>query len=248
MGIPAPRILKVLRSCLIFGGEVLTVLSPHTQMRLESWHTWSYPISRMDFGASDLPCPSGFNGVTLSLTCRNWIRYLRTWKTKEELVTLTLVTDASYFEQSSENGFDVSTFKQHYLLKILSEFLHISSIILRNALRQRQVWMLKRVTPHLFLRNGSVLCRLIQRHRIRGIATFSRLSFENISRFPAFWIKASRQHETIGIILWFNTRGRLYHLGAYRDRNRPASLHFRLLWVLRLKATIAYFWEGVQDQ
>jgi hypothetical protein len=71
---------------------------------------------------------------------------------------------------------------------------------------------------------------LIERHRIEGIARFSRASFAGQFAVPGFAsFAAIADGEICGMTLWYVDRGvAYYHLGAYNDRGYAGAASFAI--------------------
>lgn len=86
---------------------------------------------------------------------------------------------------------------------------------------------------------------LVERHRIRGIAAFSRNSFAQQMRVPGMVAFQARvQGEIAGMLLWFVQGDRAYyHLGAYDLRGYQHHASFALFWIaLEYFSTIGMRW------
>jgi len=73
---------------------------------------------------------------------------------------------------------------------------------------------------------------LIQRHGIRGLATFSASSFRAQLAVPGIsMFRAMLRNETVGMILWYTDREvAYYHLGAYSEQGYKLEASFGLFW------------------
>jgi hypothetical protein len=73
---------------------------------------------------------------------------------------------------------------------------------------------------------------LVERHGIRGIAAFSKESFQRQLQVPGIeMFRAVFQEETVGMLLWYR-QGEVayYHLGAYSDEGYERGASFALFW------------------
>jgi len=79
---------------------------------------------------------------------------------------------------------------------------------------------------------------LVARHRITGLARFSRDCFEKQFQVPGVVVfRAVHRELTIGMTVWFSNRGvGYYHLGAYSDIGYNLHAAFALFWF-----AISYF-------
>lgn len=111
-------------------------------------------------------------------------------------------------------------FKQHYVVDLSkSPRDFIADHHARNARKALQMVTVETCQdPLMFLEDWIRLYTvLIQRHQIRGIATFSRQSFVQQLQVPGLQVlRASVNGETVGMLVWYIMNDRVYyHLGAY---------------------------------
>jgi hypothetical protein len=143
---------------------------------------------------------------------------------EDSLVCLSLVTDpfGEYDEPYLHECFPdvVKPFKQHFVIDLnrpLNTFVHAHHQ--RNARRAlREVEVEKCSNALDFIDDWIALYgMLIERHDIRGLATFSRSSFVRQLDVPGIVaIRAVHHDETVGMLLWYEQDNRVYyHLGAY---------------------------------
>lgn len=87
---------------------------------------------------------------------------------------------------------------------------------------------------------NSLYANLVERHRIRGLAAFSEESFRAQLAVPGIaMFRASCDHETVGMTLWYADRGvAYYHLGAYNEAGYNERASFAIFW-----RAIEYFAE-----
>jgi hypothetical protein len=71
---------------------------------------------------------------------------------------------------------------------------------------------------------------LVTRHKITGIAVFSRHSFERQMQVPGLAVfRAVRGTDTLGMTLWYHdSRTAYYHLGAYSERGYHLGVSYAI--------------------
>lgn len=162
-----------------------------------------------------------------------------------ELISLALVTDpfgaydAAYLQRCFKDV--VIPFKEHFIIDLgrkLDTF--VSSHHSRYARKALQNVFVQRChDPAQFLGEWvDLYAFLIARHRIDGIPSFSRSSFERQLNVPGITMfRAVHKDVTVGMTLWY-TKGEVsyYHLGAYSDLGYQLRASFALFW-----STIEYF-------
>lgn len=153
------------------------------------------------------------------------------------LVSMTAVTDPfadvdeSLFRRSFVDV--VRPFKEHFVVDLKGDFERsISSHHRRNA---RKAAKILEVTAHACSEHLlddwlELYSNLIRRHHIRGVARFSRTSFERQFQVPGLVaFTATHNGQTVGMILWYvQSRRAYYHLGAYSDVGYELGASFAL--------------------
>src|SRR5690606_5644980 len=127
----------------------------------------------------------------------------------------------------------VLTFKEAFRVALKDDFdRSISSHHRRNA---RKAAKILEVTAHAcsvqILDDWLELySNLIRRHHIRGVARFSRTSFERQFKVPGLVaFTATHNGQTVGMTLWYvQSRRAYYHLGAYSDVGYELGASFAL--------------------
>jgi hypothetical protein len=169
--------------------------------------------------------------------CRDWSYLHVDMKSLEsELVSLALVTDpfAECTREYLSRCFDhVVPFKEHFIIDLKQEIdSHVSQHhrrYIRKGLQQVSVECCR--NPIDFIDDWSGLYEeLILRHRIRGIAAFSREAFTGQLSVPGLvMFRAMREDKTLGILLWY-VHGDLayYHLGSTSRRGFELHASFAL--------------------
>lgn len=153
------------------------------------------------------------------------------------LVSVALVTDpfGEYDEQYLQKCFpDVAKpFKEHFVVDLSqapSSFVHPHhQRNVRKALRKVSVKVL--ANPIDFLEDWAALySTLIGRHKIRGMASFSKESFAKQLRVPGITVFSAQHNDTtVGMLLWYQQGDRAYyHLGAYNSRGYELGASFAL--------------------
>ncbi len=172
--------------------------------------------------------------------CQNWSQLTYDLDLlASDLVSLTAVTDpfgAYQFEQLQRCFPNLlRRFKDHFVVDLAQEpASFVSRHHLRNArkaLGRVQVSACREPAQHAdeWVR---LYANLVKRHRIRGLAAFSRGSFHKQLQTPGLvLLQARAAGETIGMQLWLPTeRVGYYHLGAYRPRGYEMGASFALFW------------------
>jgi hypothetical protein len=173
-------------------------------------------------------------------TCRDWSRLADDVEAHlDGLVSLVVVTDpfGAYDLGDLRRCFPdlVRPFKEHHTVDLeqpLDRLVHPHHR--RNARRALRTVSAERVEcPPAALHEWTALYdNLIARHRIRGIATFSRTSFREQLGVPGLVaFRAVQAGEVVGMVLWYvqNDVG-YYHLAAYSDAGYSANASFALFW------------------
>jgi hypothetical protein len=185
--------------------------------------------------------------------CEDW-RYLPDdlHALQGKLVSVTLVADpfGNYDETLLRVCFPdtLIPFKEHFVIDLNRPLYSlVSEHHRRYASKALQTVTVERCEhPTLILDEWINLYQnLIERHRIRGIAAFSRNSFEQQLRVPGMVaFRASVQETTAGMLLWFVQGDRAYyHLGAYESRGYEHHASFALFWIaLKYFAGIGLHW------
>jgi hypothetical protein len=180
--------------------------------------------------------------------CADWSALPRDLESLEgELVALSLVTDpfGAYAPAELDAWFDtVIPFKEHFVTDLsqpLTRF--VERHHLRNARRAAGELLVERCAdPARLLDDWAELyANLVRRHRIRGMAAFSRAAFDRQLRVPGIAaFRATRGMEVVGITLWY-VQGDVayYHLGAYSDLGYELRASFAIFW-----QALEHFAEG----
>jgi Acetyltransferase (GNAT) domain len=157
----------------------------------------------------------------------------------DELVSMAVVTDpfGDYSKRDLEESFRdvVLPFKTHFVVDLTSQpdtFVHPHH--LRNARKSLRVLTVSRCDdPAAHPEDWrSLYQNLIQRHNIRGIASFSDRSFAYLPRVPGtVMLRAMYGVQPVGMMWWLVDRNvGYYHLGAYSDLGYEFRASFALLW------------------
>lgn len=186
-------------------------------------------------------------------TCQDWSQlYSDMEDIKSELVSLAIVTDPfgaytiDYLQQCFRDV--VIPFKEHFVVDLsrpMNTF--VSYHHRRYAQKALQNISIERCSnPQQFLNEWIDLYNfLIQRHHIKGIPAFSRLSFVQQMKIPGlFMFRAVYKEITVGMVLWY-IQGNVsyYHLGAYSDLGYKLRASFALFWyVIKYFASVGLEW------
>lgn len=170
--------------------------------------------------------------------CRDWSQLPGDLEELEgEIVSLTLVADpfgeydASHLQRAFKDL--CAPFKEHFVADLRrAPDAYIDSHHRRNARRALAALDVE-VAPdpaELLDEWLSLYAALTERHAIRGVAAFSRESFDAQLKVPGLTaLRASREGRTVGITLWYESRGvAYYHLGAYSSEGYDLRASFAL--------------------
>ncbi len=175
------------------------------------------------------------------LACEDWSRLdADLVSLGGELVSLSAVTDpfgqydSSYLHRCFPDV--VLPFKEHFIVDLsrpMSTFVHPHHRrYARQALRSLRIERCQ--SPVQSVDDWVQLyATLIERHRIKGIAAFSRDSFARQLQVPGIIVFRARHKESVvGMTLWY-LHGEVgyYHLGAYSALGYELRASFALFWV-----------------
>lgn len=186
--------------------------------------------------ASDLRDARGCYPV---FSCRDWQRLPADLALLgDRLASVTVVTDPL-----SEPGAgllreafpDLSrAYKQHFVVDLASGPGVLPPHHRRNVRRALDgVELQLCATPEQHLEEWLALYAVLrERHRIHGIACFSRDSFRKQLQLPGLrMFRASIAGETIGLNLWLGAEANgYYHLGAYSEQGYRSHAAYGLFW------------------
>ena len=156
-----------------------------------------------------------------------------------DLVSLTLVADpfGAYDTTLLKRYFSdlFSPFKEHFVVDLsLSPEKFVCAHHRRNARKALRELDVERCTqPTQFIDQWhSLYTALIQKHDIRGIATFSKASFAAQIAVPGVVLfRTLHEGTTVGMTLWYlREHVAYYHLGAYSDDGYHLRASFALFW------------------
>jgi hypothetical protein len=154
-----------------------------------------------------------------------------------DLVALSMVTDpfGDYREADLWHWFEdrVVPFKEHFVVDLsASPKRQLHPHHRRNVAKARRYVAAERCTDPVGVLDEwvALYANLVRRHRIRGVATFSKRSFAMQLRVPGLVaFRAVDGAETIGMTLWYATGDvAYYHLGAYSERGYEVGASFAL--------------------
>jgi hypothetical protein len=185
------------------------------------------------------PDYDGMGGYPI-FTCQDWSGlHLDLEELGRDLVSLSLVTDpfGIYGIDDLRRYFRdvVIPFKQHFVVDlgrpmrayVCGHHRRNADKGLKNVLVDR--WELPSSSLDEWV---GLYATLIERHRIRGIAAFSRESFAQQLAVPGIIaFRAVYEQITVGMILWY-VQGEVgyYHLGAYNALGYELRASFALFW------------------
>lgn len=187
----------------------------------------------------NLPARDGMSCYPL-FCCQDWSKlHLDLDNMGKELVSLSIVTDpfGNYDDTYLSECFKdkVIPFKKHFIIDLhqpIDEFVsthHRRNV--RKALSNVDVEICQQ--PLIFIDDWVNLYNiLIERHQIKGIQKFSKLSFTEQFQIPGISVfRAYQKDITMGMILWYqqNDVG-YYHLAAYSDSGYELKTSFALFW------------------
>ncbi|MCM3875990.1 MAG: GNAT family N-acetyltransferase [Thermoanaerobaculia bacterium] len=159
--------------------------------------------------------------------CRDWSRLpLDLVEMETGLVSLTVVTDpfGEYDEAHLRRCFGdlVAPFKEHFIVDLgRSPDSFIQSHHRRNARKAFEYLRVERCEDALLFLDEwcDFYSNLMVRHKIRGLAAFSRAAFARQLGVPGIVaFRATREGRSVGMNLWYvQGDAAYYHLGAYSD-------------------------------
>jgi hypothetical protein len=172
--------------------------------------------------------------------CQDWSRLPMDLETLgKDLVSLSLVTDpfGEYDMDCLRRFFGdvVIPFKQHFIVDLDRP---METFVCQHHRRYahkalQDVFIDRGDTPLSYLNEWSDLYgTLIERHRIRGIAAFSKRCFAQQLGIPGIVVfRALHEKTTVGMLLWY-VQGEVgyYHLGAYSPPGYELRASFALFW------------------
>jgi len=155
----------------------------------------------------------------------------------QSVVSVTLVTDpfGKYDPASLNRCFRdlVIAFKQHFVTDLTcAPNSFVSSHHRRNAQNALKKLEIEQCIQPLSVLDDwiGLYDTLIQRHEVKGIAVFSRASFEQQFKVPGLVVlRAVSGQDTVGMLLWY-VQGEVayYHLGAYSGEGYELGASFAL--------------------
>jgi hypothetical protein len=182
-------------------------------------------------------------------SCKDWSKLIIDLEDMEnEIICLSIVTDpfGNYNLNELKECFKDKflLFKEHFVMDLKkSPETCVSSHHQRNSRKAlRLVNIEKHENPIAIIDDWLKLYQnLIERHNIRGIARFSKQSFEKQLSVPGMvCFRALHEGITVGITLWYVCHNiGYYHLGAYSDLGYELRASFAIFW-----SAISYFAES----
>ena len=169
--------------------------------------------------------------------CQDWTQLEADLDQVEGLVCLSLVTDpfGKYDAGNLQRCFPdlVTPFKQHFVIDLSRDpETFVDSHHRRNARKAfSKLAVEKCANPPVILDDWIDLYRtLVEKHRITGLAAFSRESFAKQLAVPGIVaFRAVSDDTTVGMLLWYEQDNRAYyHLGAYSARGYELRASFAL--------------------
>jgi len=175
-------------------------------------------------------------------SCLNWpalIDDCRAMEDDNSLLCLSIVTDpfANLDEKYLRECFHdmVVPFKEHYVIDLTrSRESFVSNHHKRNALKaSRSLDIVPCQNPKEHLDQWCVFYQnLIERHQIKGITAFSKMSFKKQLEVPGMvMFTAKNGNEPVGMLLFY-IQGEVvyYHLGAYSPVGYNLRSSFAMFW------------------
>lgn len=203
-----------------------------TPLELPRSGGWLLKRSIADFDDYDA------SGCYPIFACRDWSKLrVDLDQIADHVISLSLVTDPF----GEHNVHDLRecfpnvmfAYKEHFVIDLA---LPIDQIVsahhARNVRKARRLVEVERCADPLRCADEwiALYANLVQRHRIKGIAAFSRESFLKQLQVPGLeMFRAVYAGETVGIVLWYtqNDVG-YYHLAAYNDMGYELRASFAL--------------------
>jgi hypothetical protein len=171
-------------------------------------------------------------------SCRDWSKLGGDLAALDKgIVSLAAVLDpfGGYTEADLKSWFPdlVLAFKQHFIVDLaqrpLANLPESHRRYVKKAAKEVRVEPVE--NPVGLLDDWvSLYATLIERHEIKGIARFSRSSFEQQLRLPGmFAFRAVHEDRTVGMLLWaVQGEAGFYHLGAYSDAGYQVRASYAL--------------------
>ena len=213
-------------------------------MYAESFAQWGRPLplpeSKGWLLVRSVPMSSAKDamGCYPLFVCQNWAGLPRDLENlNSDIVCASLVTDpfGDYTEPFLRSCFPdrVTAFKEHFVTDLTRDpqaFVHPHHR--RNA-RRASNEMSVEVCPRpaqLLSTWANLYETLVRRHKIGGMTAFSERCFAAQLSVPGIVVfRATRDEETLGMLLWYRQANRAYyHLGAYSERGYELRASFAL--------------------
>ena len=174
---------------------------------------------------------------------------------EKELICVSLVTDpfgeydVAYLGECFPDV--MIPFKEHFFVDLsrpLDTFVH--SHHRRNARKALRALCVEKCTspPDVLDEWTSLYGALIERHKIKGIAAFSKESFAKQLRVPGVVVfRAMDNDAVVGMLIWYVYNNRAYyHLGAYSPRGYELLASFALFdYSIRYFADQKFEWVNL---
>lgn len=173
-------------------------------------------------------------------SCRDWSSLKKDFKEiSSEIICLALVTDpfGDYDEKLLYQCFkDVMfPFKEHHIIDlrrpketfICSHHQRYAKKAIKNIKVERCEKPTEQIEDWLGLYG-----KLINKHKIKGVAKFSKNSFEQQLSVPGIVVfRATLNGLTVGMLLWYvQNNVAYYHLGASSEKGYNMQASFALFW------------------
>lgn len=197
-------------------------------------------LPRCDGWLLECPIPGSaatdLRGCYPIFNCADWAGLGADLACVHEPVALTLVADpfGAYDPALLQRCFpDLATpYKQHFVVDLAQAGAQIAGHHARNIRKARALVAVERCErPGAYLDEWvDLYANLVQRHRIRGIAAFSRASLAAQLEVPGLALYRARAgSETVGMVLWYvDGAVGYYHLAAYSDRGYALRASYAL--------------------
>jgi len=170
--------------------------------------------------------------------CNDWLNLEQDFQNlSEEIICLSLVTDpfGKYQKEELLEIFSAVCFpyKEHFVIDLNTDFRKkISQNHLRNIQKSEKKMTVEKIEyqPEIVNDWSEMYENLINRHKIRGLLTFSKKIFKQQLQLENTVIfRAIKEEKIIGMLIFVTDRKvAYYHLGAYSDQGYELGASFAL--------------------
>ncbi|KAA3617586.1 MAG: GNAT family N-acetyltransferase [Calditrichaeota bacterium] len=188
-------------------------------------------------------CNSGLKDATGCypiFSLENWNMLAEDLRAKaESWITFSVVTDpfADFSEQELRSIFTDKcySFKKHFVVDLQKDWqFYLDKNHKRNAKRALKTLQINRIEQSEDYLDSWVglYSNLVKKHKIRGIARFSKKSFKEQFQVPGFLsYKAVLDGQIVGMVLFYEAGNKVYyHLAAYTESGYKNNASFGIFF------------------